>query len=999
MNMKNDSQFKAIKRLVLIVLFGFIFVTNAFAQGQTVTGTVKDEKGESIIGASVVIKGTGNGTVTDFDGNYTLTNVSKSVQLEFSYIGYHAQEVSYNGQQQINVTLIEDSKLLDEVVVIGYGQVRKGDATGSISSVKADPTTRGFAPNAQDMLTGKVSGVTITSEGGSPSGGSTIRIRGGSSLSASNDPLIVIDGVFIDNGGLGGVGNILSTINPTDIESFTILKDASATAIYGSRASNGVILITTRKGASGKIKLTYDGNISLSTPKNKIDVLSGNEFRSFIEESYSGLSNYEEISRKLGKANTNWQDEIYRTTINTEHNLSAYGSINNVLPYRISFGYNNINGILKTSKMERYTGSISLNPSLFNDHLKINLNGRGMYIKNRFADQNAIGAAVVMDPTQSVYDENSPYGGFFTWLGDDNKIIQVATKNPVSMLDMTKDKSEVYNFIGNAQFDYKLHFFPDLRFNMNLSMDYSKSDGTKYISELSPSDYMYGGYDMSWDQKRRNSMFNFYAQYAKDMSFLSSKFDIMAGYEWQHYWREGGNKAYRINDFDKYGNRIDISSDPYETEHYIVSFFGRLNYGIMDKYLLTFTLRDDASSRFRKGNRWGLFPSAALAWRISEESFIKDIDVISNMKLRLGWGVTGQQDISDDYVNMGRYEYSSGTQASYLRGYNNGEPVWSSLLRPAAYNPNLKWESTITYNVGLDYGFFNNRLEGSIDFYHRKTNDLINAQTKVAAGTNFKEVVAANIGNLKNTGIEFSVTGRPIATKDLTWEIGGNFAYNKNEITSLSQGNDKNTVLRESDGIRAQIVGEPSYSFYVYEQVYDEQGKPIEGFYKDRNNDGMINEQDLRPYHSAMPPWTLGFNTKLIWKAWDLSIASHGSIGNYNYNAIAANNAGLSATSVYTNEFLSNRVQSAFSSGFQVGQSQSDYYVQDASFFRIDNIVLGWSFNKSKSLPLGGRIYGTVQNPFVFTKYDGLDPEVFGGMDGNVYPRPITILFGVNLNF
>ncbi|SHE31004.1 SusC/RagA family TonB-linked outer membrane protein [Dysgonomonas macrotermitis] len=995
--MKKNLKSNKKTHLFLSILFSLLSFS-VFAQQHTVKGIVKDETGEPIIGVSVTVKGTTNGVITDVDGNFTLQKVNPNATIVFSYITYLTQEITYQGQPQLIVTLIEDSKKLDEVVVIGYGQVRKGDATGALTNIKADAASRGFAPNAQDMLTGKVAGVAITSEGGSPSGGASIRIRGGSSLSASNDPLIVVDGVFIDNQGLGGVGNILSTINPTDIESFTVLKDASATAIYGSRASNGVILITTKRGTDGKMRITYDGNVSVSTPKKKIDVLSGDDFRAFIKESFSGLSNYDEMLGKLGTANTNWQDEILRTTFNTEHNLSVYGTANKVLPYRVSFGYTNLNGILKTSKMERYTASFSLTPTLLDDHLKISVNGRGMYVNNRFADQNSLGAALVMDPSQSVYDENSPYGGFFTWTGNDNNIIQVATKNPVSMLEMTKDKSDVYNFIGNAQFDYKLHFLPDLRLNMNLGMDYSKSDGTKWISEFSPSDYAYGGYDSSWDQKRRNSTIDLYAQYAKEFDFLDSRFDVMGGYSWQHYWRSGSNIGYRITRYDEYGNPKLDSQSNYETEHYIVSFFGRLNYSIKDRYLLTLTLRNDGSSRFHKDNRWSLFPSVALAWRMTEESFLKEVDAISNLKLRLGWGMTGQQDINlGDYPYMPTYMHGVGDQASYMRGYNNGTPVWVSLLRPEAFNPDLKWETTTTYNAGIDYGFLNNRIDGSIDIYHRKTKDLINAETKTTAGTNFKEYVASNIGNLENTGFEFAINGRPIVTKDLTWEIGTNFAYNKNKITKLSAGNEADAIRRV--GMNIHMVGQAANMYYVYEQIYDEQGKPIEGFYKDLNNDGLINEQDLRPYKNPSPDWTIGFNTKVIWKAWDLSIAGHGSLGNYNYNAIAANNAGLSGTSIYANEFLSNRVRSAFDSNFQTGQSLSDYYVQDASFFRIDNIVLGWSFKQSKLFPLSGRIYGTVQNPFVFTKYDGLDPEVFGGYDGNVYPRPLTILFGVNLNF
>lgn len=984
-------------RTNVLCLFCMLLIVTSVQAQHTVQGIVKDASGEPVIGASVIVKGTRTGASTNAEGFYKLNNVSINSALVFSFIGYGTKEVVYKGQPQLNVTLTEDAKMLEDVVVIGYGQVRKGDATGSISAVKADASVRGLAPNAQDMLVGKVAGVSITSEGGSPSSGAAIRIRGGSSLSASNDPLIVVDGIFIDNQGLGGVGNILSTINPTDIESFTVLKDASATAIYGSRASNGVILITTKKGTAGKTRIAYDGNVSVSSPKKNIDVLTAGDFRSFIDREYSQLSTYDELKGKLGSSNTSWQDEIFRTTLNNEHNISIYGSAGKKLPYRASAGYTDLQGILETSVMKRTTGSVSLSPSLFDDHLKMTLNGRGMYAYNRFANQASIGAAINMDPTQPVYDPASKFGGYFTWLtgGIPN---QVATVNPVSMLTMNRDISDVYNFVGNAQFDYKLHSLPDLHFNLNVGMDYSNSDGFRYIPADAPSDYNYGGYDSDWTQKRRNETLDFYTQYFHNLDALDSKFDIMAGYSWQHYRRSGDNIAYRISRLDEQGNPLLVSTSDYDTEHYIVSFFGRLNYSVKEKYLLTFTLRDDGSSRFSKKNRWALFPSLGLAWRIKDESFLKNSTTISNLKLRLGWGMTGQQDINQgDYPYLGTYQHSIGAEASYLRGYNNGEPVWVSLLRPGAFNPDLKWESTETYNAGIDYGLFNNRLEGAIDVYHRKTKDLINAKTKIAAGTNFSEYVAANIGNLENTGFELSANAHVIDRKNLKWDFAGNIAYNKNELTKLTNSDDPNALRQE--GMLVQKVGSPVNSFYVYEQIYDDQAKPIEGLYRDRNGDGLINEQDLHVYKNAAPDFNFGLNSKLTWRSWDFTIAGHGSLGKYNYNAIAANNAAISSTSVFANEFLTNRVTSALSTRFQTGQPQSDYYIQDASFFRIDNIVLGYSFKKLKNLPFGGRVYGTVQNPLVFTKYSELDPEVFGGIDNNVYPRPFTVMLGVNLNF
>lgn len=997
--MEKELKIRFFKRILLLWIVGLFFVSNAFAQQQILKGVVKDEKGESLIGAGIVVKGTTNGSFTNENGAYTLSNLKEGITLTISCLGYITQEMNYTGQSELNFTLVEDSKMLDNVVVIGYGQVRKGDVTGSIVSVKVDESTRGFSPNSQDLLTGKIAGVSITSAGGSPTGNSTIRIRGGSSLSATNDPLIVIDGIMIDNGGVGGVGNVLSTINPSDIETFTVLKDASATAIYGSRASNGVILITTKKGSDGKMKITYDGNVSVSTRKKGIDVMDGDEFRAFVTANFAGLTTYDEVVNQLGTENTNWQDEIFQTAISTDHNLSIFGNANNVLPYRASFGYTNLEGILKTSAMERYTGSFSLSPSLFNNNLKISLNGRGMYSKNRFADQSAIGEAINMDPTKPVYDEKSPYGGYYTWVGSTNQIIQVATKNPVSLLEMREDKADAYNFIGNSQFDYKLPFFPDLKFNLNLGIDYSKSDGHKFNSPLAASEFIYGGSVADWDQTRTNTSLDFYSQYTKDLDFLNSKFDIMGGYSWQNYWKEGSEITERVTALDANGNPLLVAATNYETEYYLVSFFGRINYGIMDRYLLTFSMRDDGSSRFSQDNRWALFPSAAFAWRIMEESFMQNVDLLSNLKLRLGWGITGQQDIGQgDYPYLGTYSKSIGDQTSYLRGFNaDGTPIWSSLLRPDAYNSNLKWESTTTYNAGLDYGFFNNRIEGSLDLYYRETTDLINTATKVPAGINFKEYVAANIGSLENRGVEFSINTKPIVTTNVTWDFGANIAYNQNELTKLTLSNELNSKI--PNGNRVNMVGEAANMWYVYEQVYDEAGKPLEGLYKDRNNDGKINEQDLRPYKNGTPDYTFGLNTKLTYKAWDLSIAGHGSHGNYNYNSMDAGRAPISPNSVYANEFLINRPQSVFNTNFQNNQTSSDYYVQDASFFRIDNINLGWSFKNINALPINGRIYSTVQNPFVFTNYSGLDPEVFGGDDNNVYPRPLIVMLGVNLNF
>ncbi len=1004
-------------RLLLFCAVMF-FALDVSAQA-TISGHVKDEAGEDVIGATIMIKETSQGVITDIDGNFKV-KCNEGATLVVSFVGYQTQEVA--AKNNMEIVLKEDNALLDEVVVIGYGSVKKSDATGSIATLEADPKLKGVAPNADNMLVGKIAGVTVTTGGGSATAGSTIRIRGGSSLTASNDPLIILDGVYLDNNGIGGVGNMLSTIDPNDIESFTVLKDASATAIYGSRASNGVILITTKKGKSGTVKISYDGNVSAATIRKKLDVLTGTELQDLYREKFAGASNQAEVYRKIGldpvtgesvsNANTDWQDQIYRTAVSTEHNISVLGSVGEFMPLRASIGYTDNNGIVKTDNMQRYTASVALNPSFFNGHLKANLNGKGMYIKSRFPG-GAVGAAPFMDPTKPVYDENSPYHGFWTWTGDDGNPINVATKNPVALLDCWKDRSRVYNFIGSAQFEYNAFYVNGLKANLNLSLDTSHSMGDKSRDFDSPDNYTSHGYDEDWTNTRVNKQLDFYLTYARDFKDIKSHFDIMAGYSWQHYHLK--NDWYTISqyegEYDASGKLIgkgqpratSISEGVSKTEHYILSYFGRLNYSFDDKYLFTFTLRDDASSRFNKDNRWGVFPSLALGWRVIQEKFMQNQNVFSNLKLRLGWGKTGQQDIGQgDYPYLGSYSFSINNSDSYLR---NGQ--WSRVLRPNAYNENLKWETTTTWNAGLDFGFVNNRINGAIDFYYRKTTDLINAEAKVPAGANFAEYVVANIGSLSNTGLEFTLNTIPVQTKDLTWELNVNTAWNKNKILELSNGDNSTEIRRygrtsEGDGsfqLRAHAVGQPAGMFYVYEQVYDENGKPLEGVFVDRNDDGVLNEDDLYFYHNDAPDVTYGFSTKLQYKNWDLGIAGHGSIGNWVYNSVAANSAELSTARLFSNAFISNKTQYALQTNWQTSKVLSDYYVQNASFFRIDNITLGYSFANVFKTRISGRVYGTVQNPIVFTAYDGIDPEISDGFDSSFYPRPVTFMFGLNLNF
>ena len=1003
-------------KIFLIIMLGVITLSSSMhAQSGTITvkGNVKDNNGEPVISGSVVVKGTTIGTVTDLDGNYEL-RAPENGTLVFSYVGFTTQEILIAGKTSINVVLNEDAELLKEVVVIGYGSVKKEDATGSVTAIKIDEKNKGISTSAQDLLTGKIAGVTVTSSGGRPGDGASIRIRGGSSLTATNDPLVIIDGVIISND-LPGASNFLSSVNPSDIETFTVLKDASATAIYGSRASNGVILITTKKGKSGKTRIAYNGSVSLSTRRNSIDLMNGDEYRSFIADKFKGNSNETKVLSLLGTANTNWQDEIYQTAFNTDHNISAYGAIGENVPYRVSMGYTNEEGILKTSKMERTTTSISLSPSLFDDHLKLNINGKGTYTKTRFAETGAIGSAISFDPTQSVLQEGSMWGGYYTWTNDNGEYASIAGKNPVAMLEMQKNQAYVRNFIGNFQADYKLHFFPDLRFNVNLGLDVAATTGKDYKDPFNPTSFSESA-DKSGSRKRftnykNNQLFEAYTQYVKDVEPIKSKFDVMGGYSWQHYKKSSDEYTHYVSKTDGSDLGLTDASDFYNfKEYYLISVFGRFNYTLNNKYLLTFTMRNDGSSRFADGKRWGLFPATAFAWKMKEESFLKDVNVLSDLKLRLGWGKTGQQDLGDDYYYPSTPSYQTGKdKAYYPMGMNeNGSVNWVRLMRPTAYNPNLKWETTTTWNAGIDYGFLNNRINGAIDVYFRETKDLLNREAPVVAGISVAERMVRNIGTLENNGIEFSINARPIVTKDLEWLVGLNVAYNKGKITKLldneAAGYTGQAVgTTGGDGaqdLQRYITGYAPRTYYVYQQIYDNAGNPIENAYVDRNEDGVIDENDLYLHKKPAADVLMGFNSKVTFKNWDFGFNGRVSLGNYAYNAMAANNAELAPSSIFANSiFLVNKPTSAFDTNFDSKRALSDYYVQNASFLKIDNITLGYTLDNAFKNKMQARVYATVQNPIVITKYKGLDPEIFDGIDYNFYPRPLMFMLGVNLNF
>ena len=982
------KQVKLMPKRMLALICGLILSITAFAQQITVNGNVKDATGEPIIGATVRVAGQQGGVITDFDGNFHI-QANSGATITVSYVGY--QEAQVAAAPRVNIVLQDDAQLLKDVVVIGYGTVKKSDATGSVMSVEADQLNKGLATSPADLLQGKTPGVQITTNSGAPGAGSTIRIRGGSSLSASNDPLIVIDGLPISGTSISG-GDVLNTINPNDIESFSILKDASATAIYGSRASNGVILITTKKGKAGsKPRVNIDMTGTVKTVAKKVDVLDANAFREFFTANYADNA---DAMAALGNANTNWQDQIYRTAFSEEINASVTGGYvakNKAfsMPYRVSAGFLNNDGTLKTTNMNRGTIGLNLTPTLLNDRLTINLNGKGVFTHNSFADEGAIGQAVKYNPLKPVYNED---GSYHYWMisGLPNSM---SLLNPVAQLYQQNKDSYVRRFVGNAQFDYKFKFLEGLRANLNLGLDYSTTTGwnvTEKDSEISWHNKVENGSGawQKYTQKRQDKTLEFYLAYARELKEINSRFDILGGYSWQHFHNETTDFK-MAND----GSGTEFNYTPlFKTESYLVSFYGRLNYTFMDRYLLTATLRNDGTSRFQN-NKWGLFPSVALAWRISEEPFLHNVDWLSNLKLRLGYGITGQQNIGQgDYPSIPTYHTNMGG-SYYWFGNNVIVPI-----TPRGYAAQIKWEETTTYNIGLDFGFWNNRINGSVDVYKRVTNDLLN-YVPVAGLTNLTNYLLQNVGDMENKGIEVALNVVPIEKKDLRWEIGVNVAYNKNEITRLTASDDPSYLGVETGGIsggvgnniQIQKVGNPLNSFYVFQQVYDEAGKPLEGVYVDRNHDGQITDDDRYVYYKPDADVNIGLNTELSYKKWTLSASLRSSLGNYVYNNVQSD-AEMKAD-MWTNNFIANRISSAPYTNFAQAQYKSDYYVQNASFLKLDRVTLAYNICD------WARVHFTAQNIFTITNYKGVDPEVAGGIDNNMYPRSRNFLVGASFNF
>ena len=1014
---------------------GLLLTVSSFAQTNAIKGHVKDASGEPVMGATITVNGKAVG-ITDMDGNFSV-DAAPGTNLTFTYLGMTPQTVK--ASKEMSITLQDDSKSLNEVVVIGYGVAKKSDLTGSVTAIKPDSKNKGVVVNAQDMLTGKVAGVNITSNDGTPGGGAKIRVRGGSSLNASNDPLIVIDGLAMDNDGVKGLSNLLSVVNPQDIESFSVLKDASTTAIYGSRGSNGVIIITTKKGRKGqKPTVSYSGSITISEKKNTIDVLNADEFRANVEKLYGKDS---EAYSALGTANTNWQDLIYRTAISHDHNITVSGAAKS-LPYRVSVGYTDQQGIVKTSDFKRATASLNLNPSFFQDHLTLNLNAKGMYARTLYTDGSVVSAAVRMDPTQDPYNFTSEYhknqlrdkdgnslldqtlknyGGYFQWskkaeYGDNTWPFTFDSTtqmpNPLSLLDQGSQIAHSRSFIGSADIDYKVHGFEDLRLHATLGADISKGRQSQSFATSCTNALYYGSYGGE-EILKRNLSLSAYAQYYKDFNKIHH-FDIMAGYEWQHFWRSKNNDY--VGYYPETNNDASLAGTerphtPYseKSESYLVSFFGRANYTLLDRYFLTATVRDDGSSRFKE--HWAWFPSFAFAWKANEEAFLKNANWLSDLKLRLGYGKTGQQAGSiGDYEWIPSYSISTGTNGFY--------PVTGTgeLYRPNNYRPDLKWETTSTYNVGLDWGIMDQRLSGSVDWYYRKTTDLLN-YAPLSSMAGYKNQAWQNIGSLKNTGVEAAITWRAIQTKDWFWTMTYNFTYNKNEITDLNGVSENgapvvNTNIKVGDGsgayLQANQVGYAMNSYYVYQQVYDKNGKPIENCVVDRNGDGKINESDKYLYKSPAAPVTMGFSSRLEYKNWDFGFSLRASLGNYVYNNVEQSMSNMNTGEWFSNslKYFSNRMKSTVERNWQtyeITSKLSDYYVKNASFLKCDNITLGYSFNnlfKSSGWHgLSGRAYATASNVFTITNYDGLDPEVGDGNDNNLYPRPFSVVVGLSLNF
>ncbi len=964
-----------------------------FKNDIVVKGKVIDtETGLPLPGTSIKIKGTDKGTKANADGSFSLQAPEDGI-LIISYLGYETVEIPISKRINLNIQLHSTGKILD-VVTIGYGSVKKNSSTGSLTTVTSKDFQRGSITTPEQLLSGKVAGVSITPNGGQPGAGATIRIRGGASLNASNDPLLVIDGVPLSNNGITGAPSPLSTINPNDIESFTILKDAAATAIYGSRASNGVILITTKKGASGQPKINFNSQITTYEVNKYVDVLNGDQVRELVNQ----MGNANQISL-LGQQNTDWQNAIYQRAVGNDNNLSVSGTYKS-LPYRVSAGYLNQQGVLITDQFKRASGSLKLNPNFFNNHLKVDLTVNGSISKTRFANTSAIWNAISFDPTQVIYTPNA-FGNYFEWMNGALPNTYSANRNPVALLNFKDDRSKTQRSFGNIQLDYKFHFLPDLHANLNLGYDNSQGAGNTVVPAEAASDFAIEGYSSQYKKRVNNTVAEFYLNYIKDIPSIKSNINATAGYGYYNFYDKSFSYPFVA------GNPL-ASTTPvfptWESEATLLSYYGRLIYSFANKYVLAASLRTDGSSKFAQENRWGVFPSVALTWKAKEENFLKNSSSLSDLKFRLSYGITGQQDGINYYGYIPVYVITA-ADVSYQFG-NSFYPFYS----PTKYDTSLKWEQTSTYNAGVDYGFLNNRITGSVDVYFKKTKDLLN-NTIIPPGVNFGNRLFTNVGNVENKGVEFNVSAIAVKSEDVNWTLGFNLTYNQNKITKLSLVDDPSYVGDRTGGIsnpggpgtniQVNSIGHNLRTFYVYKQIYDQNGKPIEGVYDDLNGDGVVNEKDLYRFKSADPKLFMGFSTQFDYKKWSLSTVLRANLGNYMYNNTKSY-FGYANAVIARPDHIRNANTDIYNSGFLNPQLESDYYIENASFLRMDN--LGLSYNAGKIFgkgdkKVGLRLSANCQNVFVITKYSGFEPEINGGIDNSVYPRPRTFVLGVNLDF
>jgi TonB-dependent starch-binding outer membrane protein SusC len=999
-----NRMIKVSKQVSVLLLFMLISIA-VNAQNRTIKGTIISKEGTPLADASVVVVGQKTGTRTALDGTFSIDVSPGAKQLQVSYVGSATQNVNITpSSNDINIVMVSSAQALTDVVVVAYGTRLKSDLTSSVTAVSSKDFQKGFIPSSEQLLQGKVPGLQITSGGGSAGGGSTIRIRGGASLNASNDPLIVIDGVPVDNNNLPGSANLLNTINPNDIESISVLKDASATALYGSRASNGVIIVTTKKGAKGKVKFNFNTQFSVASIVKDVNVLTADQLRNIInaDATATGNNTYKNL---LGTANTDWQNEIYQKAFGNDNNISASGAIKNI-PFRVSLGYLNQDGILKTDHFDRYSSSLNLSPKFFDDHLSVNVNVKYSTTNNRFADQGAVGSAATFDPTQPVYSTNAnKWGGYFEWLQPGTTLpIDLATRNPLALLELRRNTSSVNRLIGNVQLDYKLHFFPDLHLQANIGLDDSRGSGNDNKDSIMATDYKTFGNYTYYKQGKQNNLYEFSLFYTKDIKSIKSKVDALLLHGYQQFL----TNVYNYPHFGQNGDTILNSVPTFATdkpEYRLESYLGRVNYSYDNRYFLTASMRRDASSKFSPATRVGYFPAVSAAWKINQD-FFKTSSVLNELKLRGSWGITGQQDIGGIagasfnplYPYLPVYSLSN-SAAQYQFGN-----TYYNYLRPGAYDPNIKWETTTTTNLGLDFGILNNRISGSVDVYYKKTKDLLSPINQ-APGQNFDISIVTNIGSLESKGVEFVLNTTPVKTKDLSWDFGFNVSYNSDKITDLGPNVTSLPQSNISGGTGNQIgvfaVGYAPFTFEVYQQIYDPAtGKPIEGLYEDRNRDGSVSASDKYYYKKPSPDFLVGINTTLLYKKWSLGLAAHGSVGNYLYNNYASNNTVLRSIKNPIN-FIGNASADYLKTGFVNNQYFSDYYIENASFLRLDNINVGYNLGRIFHNKSSLRINASVQNVFVITKYSGLDPENsdIHGTDNNIYPRPRIFSLGANLDF